>query len=112
MAKLQLSFRDEKLQEGVPAVYFDSRIDKTRISKVIDGKNFANKTDVDHYVMVQQPSGELMGIFTPEPDSKMTKAEVVARCVLKKLESLNVDLSKVTALGKGSKIIKFLGCVV
>ena len=46
MGKVQLAKRDERIQNGVSAVYFDSRIDKTAISKVVGG-NFSKKDQVE-----------------------------------------------------------------
>ena len=104
MAQMQLSARDERIKDGVSSVYMDSRIDKVNLSHLIDGKNFTEKGRKDHYVMVEEPKGELLGIFTPKLSDEISKAEAVAECAIQKLESMGVDLSNLSALGGDSTV--------
>ena len=54
--------------------------------------------------MVEEPKGELLGIFTPKLSDEISKAEAVAQCAIQKLESMGVDLSNLSALGGDSTV--------
>ena len=86
---------DEFCQQGkVECIFFDGRIDLTRMMTAIDGRQFPSQVKEEHYSICAEPGGRYLHHFTPTKAQNNKKpAEVIADCIVEFLNQKGIGRS-------------------
>ena len=57
--------KQQNLKEPIESVYFDGRKDTTKVSEIVESKQYVKCVQEEHVTLVQEPDSHYLGHITP-----------------------------------------------
>ena len=87
--------KQQNQEEPIESVYFDGRKDTTKVSEIIESKQYVKLAQEEHVTLVQEPDSHYIGHITPMTGS----ARNISCSILDFLQSNNYDVQNIIAIG-------------
>ena len=97
---------DEQCKKGeIECIFFDGRIDLTKVMTTVNGRQFPSQLKEEHYSICSEPGGRYLHHFTPNKSKPNQKpAEAIADAILEFLMKKGIDKTLMAIGGDSTNV--------